>query len=197
MRPNWRRCARYRGSNMEQVHTMTHPMTDAVTIRPDAIRVVKIVLMVVSVGLGLLFVGIGAGMFFGFTVPENRDAAIARNVDYPQFTATVTNFVPSTTTVNNELMYRIYFTWNDGANTYRSRAVYTRAEAAALVNQQIQIRVAPNGRAVPADFTNSPLSLLGYVFLGVFGGIGVASLIGAVCIMVLVRPNRARQTAAI
>ena len=138
-------------------------------------------------GLGVLFLGLGIGFFMGFTVPENRDYRIAKNETLPIATATVTRHIVSNTHINNQRMYRVEFEWGEN-QTSTTRATFTRQEALDLVGQQVQIRVQGN-RAVMVDFERSVLSMLGWIFLGTFGGIGV-SFLATFTIIHLVRATR-------
>lgn len=126
---------------------------------------------------GLIFAAVGGGLFIGFAVPEIRDTTIATNTAYPLHTAVVTREVRSSAIVNNERLYRVAFSWDD--NHGQSNALYTRAQAESMVGETIMVRVNENGRAVPVNFAPSVLTTLGWVFLGVFGGIGLAAILTA------------------
>ncbi|MCL2445179.1 MAG: hypothetical protein FWD06_00190 [Oscillospiraceae bacterium] len=124
---------------------------------------------------GLIFAAVGGGVFAGLALPEMRDQNIARNETYPVHSAMVTREVRTSTMVNGEWRYRVAFSW-DG-NHGQSNAIYTRAQAEAMVGDTINIRVSSNNRAVPVDFQTSALSTVGWVFLPVFGGIGLVAIL--------------------
>ena len=132
---------------------------------------------------GLIFGGLGVGMYVGFTVPENRDLRIATNESYAIQTAVITGYDRTGTTMGNETMYRLTFEW-DGS-TGRTNAVFTGSQARARVGQPIQIRVSDSGRAVPVEYERSAFSILGWVFLGTFGGIGAIAIIAAVVLSII------------
>jgi len=140
----------------------------------------------VMLSVGLLFGGMGAGFFLGFTMPENRDYRIATNENITPIVAEVVRYERTNTHVNNVQMYRIHFEWADGEG--RSRATFNREEARGMVGEEIYIRI-DGDRAVMVDFERSVLSLLGWIFLGVFGGLGFGGLVSGVILLVL--PNRA------
>jgi len=128
---------------------------------------------------GLIFAAVGGGVFAGLALPEIRDAAIAANADYPTQVAIVTRAVPTATHINNQRMYRVQFSWGDSLYG-QSAPVYTQQQAESLVGTEILLRVsATNGRAVPVDFAPSARSTVGWVFLPVFGGIGLIALLAA------------------
>jgi len=150
------------------------------------------VLLVGAFLFALAFIGTGLGVFLGFAVPESRDLAVATNTSYPIHTVVVTRAIRSSATVNDERMYRIEFDWEGG--TERTRPIYTGIQANAMVGQEISIRISDAGRIVPVDFERSDLSIIGWVFLGVFGGIGLFTIIGIIVTIVLITSkNRAAK----
>jgi len=152
----------------------------------------KRILGFISLGIGifgLIFTAVGFGIFFGFAVPEMRDEAIASNAELHVQTAVVSRYQRTNTQMNNDWMYRLVFEW-DG-NTAQTTPSYLHREATAMVGESIQIRVDESGRAVPVNFQPSPLSILGWVFLWVFGGIGSIAII--ISLFVLRARNRRRD----
>ncbi|MCL2531033.1 MAG: hypothetical protein FWE40_02600 [Oscillospiraceae bacterium] len=132
---------------------------------------------------GLIFMAVGGGVFAGLALPEIRDFNFARNADYPVYSATITHAVRSSTMVNGEWRYRVVFSCDDGIHHGRSAPVYSHRSAEAMVGNTIDIRVSENGRAVPVDFQTSARSTVGWVFLPVFGGIGLVAILTAVGLM--------------
>lgn len=137
--------------------------------------------------MGLTFLLTGVGLFIGLTLPESRSLRAAANEAYPLRTAVYTDYIRTHVRVNGEARYRLRFVWNGhAANT---NAVYTYREAVARLGEEIQVRVTDTDRAVPVDFRRSVNSTLGYVFLGVLGGIGALFLIT----LFIVRTAHARR----
>ncbi|MCL2195795.1 MAG: hypothetical protein FWB76_07595 [Oscillospiraceae bacterium] len=128
---------------------------------------------------GLIFAGVGGGIFLGLALPEIRDFNFARNADYPMHSATITHVERSNTMVNGEWRYRVVFRCDDGIHHGRTAPSYSRRTAETMVGDTINIRVSENGRTVPVYFFTSARSTIGWVFLGVFGGIGVVAILTA------------------
>jgi len=127
-----------------------------------------------AVAFSLLFSGIALIVYFFTAWPETSALRFAQNENYPIHTATFTEYRRTTIMVNNEIMYRLYFEW-DG-NRDRTRAVYNLREAEARIGQPVQIR-ASEDRAVLLNFERTALSIVGFVILGVFGGIAFIALV--------------------
>jgi len=127
---------------------------------------------------GLIFVAVGGGVFAGLALPEMRDQNIARNDAYSVEVAVITREVRSSTMVNGEWRYRLAFSWGDNLHG-QTAPVYSHQQAVALVGDVLIIRVNDSGRAVPVDFQTSARSTVGWVFLPVFGGIGLVALLVA------------------
>jgi len=140
------------------------------------VRALKIVALVFSL-VGVIFSGVGLGIYFGFAFPETRNMRIAQNADLPTQNAVFTQVIPTNFVVGNQRMYRLRFGW-DGQSA-QTNPIYTYNQANDRVGQTVLIRVDDNGRAVPVDFFRSGHSTLGFIFLGVFGGIGLIMVIGA------------------
>jgi len=148
-------------------------------------KILTIVALAVGI-FGFIFAATGTGLYLGLALPETRDLRIAANESYTVQTATFTDIVSSNTFINNIRMYRLQFTWNGDSATTNPN--FTRDEALTQVGETVQIRVNDSGRAVPVNYERSVLSTLGFVFVGVFGGIGaVALLIALVCGLTAVR----------
>jgi hypothetical protein len=136
------------------------------------------------VGLfGVIFIAVGVITFAALAMPETRALRIAANEAYPVHDAVYTEYSRTGTTMNNEPMYRLHFRW--GEYTGRTNAVFSHARAAARVGQSVRIRVSDAGVAVPLEFERGANSVIGFVFVGVFGGLGlvavvVAAVLGAV-----------------
>jgi len=154
-------------------------------------RTILAIVAAVVFAFGFIFAATGAGVFLGLAAPEIRARQIATNESYATQPATVTRVIPSASTVNNQRLYRIGFRWNETHG--ESNAVYTWQQAEALVGSTITVRVGTNGRAVPVDFTPSVHSTIGWVFLPVFGGIGLLAIIAAVVVLFVRRNVRERS----
>ena len=126
--------------------------------------------------LGLIFAAVGVITFLLTAMPESNALRFAANEDYPVQAGIYTQYRRTNTHVNNNRMYRLRFEW-DGGYGY-TNAAFTNSEANAYIGRQVDIRVG-DGRAVPLDFTRSAYSIIGFVFLGVFGGTGVIALVVA------------------
>ena len=132
-----------------------------------------------AVGLfvfALLFSAIGLITYFFTAWPETRDLRLSQNENYPVVDAVFTEYRRSNTTVNGETMYRLHFEWDGGYG--RTNASFTQGEAISRVGLSVPVRVS-NGHAVPLTFERSALSIIGFVFLGVFGGIGFITMVTA------------------
>lgn len=149
------------GTAESHTYIITSPIN-----RKKALNIVSFVFL----GLGVIFVLIGAGFFLGFAVPETRDLRIARNESITPISAEVKRVERTSASVGGETMYKIVYEWPDGSG--KSNAAYSRAEAEAMVGETVLIRVSGN-RAVMIDYQRSALSIVGFVFIGVFGGLGV------------------------
>ncbi len=134
--------------------------------RKKLFRIIGFVLL----AAGILFVLIGAGFFLGFAVPETRDLGIARNESIAPVGAQVKKIERTGISVGFEPMYKIVFEWPEGSG--ESNAVYYKEDAEAMVGETVLIRI-DDGRAVLVDYQRSGLSIIGFVFIGVFGGLGV------------------------
>ena len=128
------------------------------------------IVSLVFLGLGFLFLIMGIGFYLGFAAPESRDLRLAQNENIMPISAKVVRAERTASNVNGETMYRIVFEWSD--RTGKSNAVYSSIEAENMVGKTIQIRAEGN-RAVMVNYERSVLSLLGFIFIGVFGGLGV------------------------
>ncbi|MCL2379208.1 MAG: hypothetical protein FWC81_00255 [Coriobacteriia bacterium] len=130
---------------------------------------------IVTFALGTFFLVAGTATMLGLAYPESRDLAIAQNQDLPVQMAVVTQPVRTNSTLNGVTMYRAAFEW-DGKSA-QTNPVYTQAEAEDMVGTTIQIRVTDSGRAIPVDYERSLYSILGWIFMGAFGGSGAFMLL--------------------
>lgn len=144
-----------------------------------------------GVGLfGLTFLLTGILTFVFTALPETRDLRIANNEAYTLSTAEVTGYTRTNFVQNGEPMYRLELRCIRNGYTGRTNPRYTQREAQALMLLTMPIHVTEDGHIVPVHFQRSGMSVLGFVFLGVFGGIGVIALVIALVLGSASRRNR-------
>ena len=132
----------------------------------------------------LAFSAAGLITYFFTAWPETNSIRFLQNENHPVYTAVYTEVVRTNTTVNNDRMYRLRFDWN--GNYGQTNPRFTLREAEVRIGDTVQVRVG-NGNAVPLDFERSVHSTLGFIFLGVFGGIGFLAMIGAFVLMAVAK----------
>jgi len=147
-----------------------------------------------SVGLfGLIFLLTGV-LVYAFTARiETRDLRIANDDTLTLSTAEVTGYTRTGFVQNNERMYRLDLRCIHNGYTGRTGPRYTHREAQALMILTMPIHVTDDGHIVPVDFERSGMSILGFVFLGVFGGIGVIAMIIAFILSCTAKNRREQE----
>jgi len=130
----------------------------------------------------LIFSATALIVYFFTTWPETNALRFAQNENHPVYTAVYTETVRTNTHVNNERMYRLRFEW-DG-NYGQTNPAFTLREAEARIGQTVQVRVG-DGSAVPLDFERSVHSTVGFIILGVFGGIAFFALVTGFVLMAI------------
>jgi len=141
------------------------------------VRVIRILSWVIGC-IALAFLATGLVTFWLLALPETRDLRIAENDAYPIYTASVTRFERSNLTVSGQRMYRLVFTV--GGQQERTNPIFSETQALAEVGNTLRVRISEDGRAVMLHFRRSGNSIVGFVFLGVFGGLGAAGLISVI-----------------
>lgn len=128
----------------------------------------------IFLGLGLMFLILGTGFYLGFSVPENRDYKIANDENLVPISAKVIEVRKTNIVTNAEYQYRVVFSWDEDGfkRISSSNPAYSETEANALLDTNVLIR-ADKEKTVLVNYQRSVYSVLGNIFFGVFGGLGV------------------------
>jgi transcriptional regulator with XRE-family HTH domain len=137
--------------------------------------------------LGIVFLLMGVVMYLVFAAPETRDLRLAQNENIVPVEAVVTRSEPSAISFQNERMYKIVFFCQ--AVEYKSNAAYSEKEANEMVGKTILVRM-EGKKAVMVDYRRSALTIVGFLLLGIFGGIGVLFSSGFVLVFCINKKNK-------
>jgi len=142
-------------------------------------------------GVAFLLTGL---LVYNFTARvETRDLRIANDDTLTLSTVEVTSYTRSAFVQNGESMYRLNLRCIRNGYTGHTNPRYTQREAQALMIVTMPVRITDAGHMVPVYFERSGMSVLGFVFLGVFGGIGAIALVVALLLFNAAKRSRERN----